>query len=305
MADRGGIPQFEWGAIGRISPSLTGEPRPFFSVRLKHLGHLALKVPSTYYGDALTWDQLASLGMPWGDNTTLLYEAPLPGWSYRFDIGLKRFTVTDTEGQATVYNNIKTISDLGISWDIISSHQFVLFFDAHFENDAFLIGWYLKKGYPIPPEWDIIPEILCDIYGYCWSDVEDYLQPGDYAVHFGRLLERQQETVDIEVPTSLSECERRNLLVNTTVDLSRATGGFQPNLKLSPEEKHMAKKSKDRAAELIPVGILLMIALFASISNASKPAFEPWMLWELWRWLGCGTVVVPRDRTFDLSPWWG
>jgi hypothetical protein len=59
-----------------------------------------------------------------------------------------------------------------------------------------------------------------------------------------------------------------------------------------------------RQGILLFFGDVLLIQTFASINNMSKPMIEPWLLWDLWRWLGRSNIVITRERAFDLSPWW-
>lgn len=310
---REGIPQFGW--MGFKGLNTAKPPLPYFSVRMKHLGHLGLKIPAEFIGGSMTWDELGSIILRWGTNETLLYTVPQPGWTYKWDIGLGRFIVTDSNGNATIHEHIKTISDLGISWDILESPQFSIHLTANFENTAFLIGWRYKKGYPPNPDDPYYPDdpdnpvSSPEYYGITaliqWSEVDKYLNSVLHIV-YGRLIEssindggNQDASVTIDLTGYFRDilfAEAGNLTAssNYPLDLYKASEAMTGN-----------KEFLMRYVEMAFIGDLLMIHLFASISNGSKPVFEPWMLWELWRWLGQGTVVISRDRTFDLSPWWG
>ena len=96
----------------------------------------------------------------------------------------------------------------------------------------------------------------------------------------------------------------REVLLAEIRDLS-ADCNFPANYFEGKNAAVAAKQIVEKQANIESVGEWLMVAAFASIVNASKPVFEPWMLWHLWQWLGQGTVIIKRDRIFDLSPRWG
>lgn len=301
---REGIPQFNWAGLSGMKQAQP--PVPYISVRLKHLGHLGLKIPSTYIGGSMTWDELSSLILPWGNNETALYIEPEPGWTYTYDLGLHRFTVTDNSGQRVVYENIRTLSDLAISWSIFESPQFSIVINAYFENTAFLIGWRYKPGFPQDPNYPAEPveDRRADYLGYAWAHIEEYLL-SVFHLSCGRLLswENGEGVQDGEVTLELTGYFR-SVLLAAIRDLS-ASGNYPSNLTKNPKLYTGVKELVERQAQSYILGQLLMIHLFASISSASKPVFEPWMLWHIFQWLGRGTVTTTRDRTFDLSPWWG
>ena len=307
---RDGVFQLNCIGMGGNNHSMGRCPRPYNPVRLMHLGHLALKVPSIFYGGSMTWDELGSLKIPWGDEETVIYETVQTGWTYVYDIGLKRFTVTDNTGTATVHNGIETISELCISWDILESPQFSIALTAKFENDAFLIGWKYRKD-RIPPGEEVpsgfvFPDKAADEYTYFFSYVDQYLSKSGVSSKHYRLLDVSplDGVLDgVMVSVDVSGYAREILLAKIQ-DLS-ADCNFPENYFEGKNAAVAAKQIVEKQAIIESVGEWLMVAAFASIMNASKPVFEPWMLWHLWQWLGHGTVIIKRDRIFDLSPRWG
>lgn len=301
---REGVLQIGFGGLAGNNPSLRRPPRPFFSVKLKHLGHLGLKIPALYTGGTMTWDDFGALGVQWGNNTQILYTKPLPGWTYRWEYGERIFYVTDDQGTVTVANNIKTLSDLGITWDIFESPQFTIHLTAKFENDAFLIGWHKKKNDPEYPDPD--GDRYVTLIDYAWAQGDKGLNNTMHPCHYSQLISINTEVSiyeDTLVGLDITGLIREIILAKI-IDLS-VTGEFPIGLLLSDKGMTGAKKSLTREGYSFVVGQLLMIHVFASISNASKPVFEPWMLWKIFQWVGKGNIVITRDRTFDLSPWWG
>lgn len=297
---RNGTPQIDWIGMGR-NDSLGRPPLPYFSVRLMHMGHIG-KMFVDYYGGTMMWDELGSLRIPWGYNETIKYNGVQPGWTYWWEIGTWDFIVTDDLGNVTT-EKIKTLSDLGITWDILESHQFSIHITGKFENDAFLIAWKYKHGYDDPDDPDGTDNRLSEMLPYLWGQFEKYLNDL-YTLHLGRLLNTdrtvgENQLVSIDITTQI-----RSAIFAKVTDL-RASGEF-PNDLVGVEESMSCEIVKRiREAESYMVGSLLMIRLFASISDNSDPVFEPWMLWQIWQWFGRSSVVVSRDRVFDLSPWWG
>ncbi len=305
--ERGGYIQDGVSLMGRFS-NLACSNRPYFSVRFKVLGHLGLKIPAEYFGGSMTWDELGSAGVPWGTSETIIYDTLEEGWTYVFNPGRKTFTVTDNLGNITVHSNVKTISELGIVWDILESPQFKLVFDASFENNAFLPAWkYITQHIPPGEEDPLVPEKRAMIMEYCWSVVDSYLNTGEAYYETGRFIlpkEKEQITDSINATIDGFALTRTILLASETTELS-AYGSYPSNFYKGKESLVSLPDTTTKSAHFVDAGSFLMIASFATIMNATRPVLEPWMLWKMWQWVGASSVVVTRERVFDLSPWWG
>jgi hypothetical protein len=298
MADRGGW--IQPGVEGLQSYRHLGRaPLPFLSVKLKHLGHIG-KQFADYYGDEVTWDQLGSLQIPWGNSTTIKYAALQPGWTYWWEIGTWDFTVTDELGNATV-EKVKTLSDLGITWEIFESHQFSIHISGKFENDAFLIAWRYRRG--TDGDW-YEPPVQGHMMPYLWGEFEKYLLEYIHIEHRRLVPASHAEATDVQYIDADVTGLIRSLVFAYVAKLS-ATGDFPAELLAKDINTVAAKVLENKKAESYIMGQLLMIQTFASINHMSKPVYEPWMLWYLWQWMGKSSVVVSRERVFDLSPWWG
>jgi hypothetical protein len=299
MLTRGGEIQMSWPGMGQ-NEKFRDPPVPFVSVKLLHLGHLGLDFKD-YYGGKITWDELGSLNLEWGENEVIQYNGVQPGWTYWWEIGIWEFTVTDELGNKTV-TKAETISDLGITWDILESPQFSIHLSGKFENDSFLLAWKYKPGYEPPDPSHPRPEGF--IAEYLWGEFDKYLNNEMHA-HYQMLIDKVITTgnPDTIVDMDLSDCVKTMILAKTTS--LAATGNFPLDLIKMDLQSLGEKEYREAGTEMHTVGNLLMIHIFASIMNGSKSAFEPWMLWKMWQWFGSSGVVVNRDRIFDLSPWWG
>ena len=312
MSDRIGLPQLGiMGFASVASKSLLRPPNPFFSVRLKILGHLGIKIPADYYGDTLTWGELGGIKSKWGNNETIIYDGVKPGWTYSWDVGTKIFTVTDNLGNVTK-KTVTIFSDLGITWDILASHQFSIHLTAKYENDAFLIGWFYAKGSDQdtdnPYKYTRVGYVES---AYIWSFVDRYLNQIYHAV-YKRLLNMDMSELLQSIPVNERIVDintnftdyTRSIINASIIDLD-GTGNYPNNFSVEELNGTGVREVIEKQAESVVLGTMLMIRIFASINNMSKQVYEPWMLWELWKWLGSGRVIISRDRVFDLSPWWG
>lgn len=311
---RGAIPQREWGSgLGTVTSSMSRAPKPFFSVKLKNLGQLDLKIPATYYGDELTWGILGGLNIKWGNETTLLYDGLQPGWSYVWNLGRKTFTVTDDKGTAVVHQNVVTMSDLGITCDILESHNFQIYIDASFDNDAFLICWIYKKGYPPDPDnpydpddpddpTNQTPTVTSIIQMFSWGEADKYLN-SIMKIAFGRLIGISKKVVDQTIVITSDESTIQRQILSAKVFNLSGTGFYPQNLLQGDQSISLTRKTLIRQAEMWILGNALMITSLASLNQISAPYVAPWLLWDLWRWIGRSNVVVTKDRCFDLIPW--
>jgi hypothetical protein len=269
-------------------------PIPYMSVKLMNLGDVG-RTFVDYYGDTITWDQFASLKLTWGDNTVIKYNGVQPGWTYWWEIGLWEFIVTDNLGNKTV-ETVSTLSDLGITWDILESSQFSMHISARFVREAFLKAWRYKRR--------ILP---CNLWptDYLWGEFDKYLNDDEYDSHFERLRDSPRELgFFIEPGGMLGELREQTLMPIRDYNLD-STGNFPTDMWDLNYVKTTSKATPPRIVDQYEIGTMLMIYMFASIMNASKPVFEPWMLWKMWQWFVPPDNSIVRDRVFDLSPWWG
>lgn len=268
--------------------SLAGRPQPLYPIRLLPLH----SIPYAYWGGVLIWAVMEALGIIWGDNLTLKYETLTPGWIYEWDLKTTTFTVTTAEGEATSYP-ADTLSDLGIAWVIVESSQFYIYPLGRNVNGAFLVGTRIdsvKQGEYKP----------CDCMNI------DYLRGIQHAV-FDFLSGHSQIAGDVNLEGMGKGIERiASILFAKTNEIN-----FMNHYPINLYPGTVALASK--RLEIKHMGYTkamsyLMIRLFAARLLSplhSKIVYEPWMLWEIFKWVFVRPAAGKRDRIFDLSPWWG
>lgn len=82
-------------------------------------------------------------------------------------------------------------------------------------------------------------------------------------------------------------------------------GLFNHNLLLAKRSTNATPHKVSRNAVLSTFGKYLMIqTISASLLIADKHCYEPWMLWQMFKWLGQSSSIEIEDTIFDLSPMW-
>jgi hypothetical protein len=260
----------------------------FFPLGAKTTYHYQVK------GSELTWDLIQILGIPWGDNSVIKYDQCTSGWKYEWDLNIGTFTVTDVSGKVEVRQNITTLSDAAICWDIFYSDQFSIQKTITLESDDHaLIAGRIDSKRPT------------ECASFSWGT--DYLLGVQHAIVdflVGYAVENPESMPESTV-FSGSGLELYNLLLAYVGNL-QVSEDYPLNLYPGGTSTTGRRESIERAGYLQTCSFL-MIFCFASqlLSSSSKIVYEPWMLWEIFKWLYQRPNVVQRNTIFDLSPWWG
>lgn len=315
--DRGGFifDILAGGKIGNVSASIQRPPPLTTKTRMKALGILGMVFDVIFYGDEITWDQLRAVWLWWGKATLVRFTVPQPGWEYKYDLVGGVFTVTNDIGQIQYRVRTEDISKFGISWDILRSHQFFIHYTAEFDDDAFLIAWKKQRGHnydehghelPTPYDKDFSNLIFEKTYNAFYCD--QYYSSDAYHHQRGFFVDvpAVNETFDNKLAQALISAVPEVSILRSLIP-ARSIKGDYSDVTVIFEDRKIGRAKKLRETELERVlETLLMIHAFASLMNRGKPVYEPWMLWEIWKWVIRGREPVRiRDRAFDLSPNWG
>ncbi len=280
------------------SKSLGRAPAPYFSVRTMPFGAMDKSRDVRVYGDAATMTFMTSLSIPWGPATPSSVDVLVPGWSWVWDIHRAKLTVTDASGAVTV-RKASTWSELAVSMGVISSHQFIYYFDGEDAPDPFLIATR-----PIPRR-------TTGRDGITWGENEKYVL-GDFHVLFHRMTAWLTEDgiLGQEPPEFDAVEELWKAIVVATREIE-ATGYFPYEADLANiEYQTVAKPKKEaRKAMLERLGKWLFCAaltasLLGGTDNHGNPCYEPWMLFAMWKWLQGPRNPEHDDGMFELSPCW-
>lgn len=303
-AERGGwiADLLSGGGVGDASKSVGRCPRKIDIVRMKALAHLGVNFHTEFYGDTMRWDDLASVGLYSGVNTmAVTYPRLEPGWAYEYDAVGGVFTVTDQSGNVT-RKRIGNLSEMGIVAEILVSHQFRVYYSARFINDAFLVAWIKRRNQGIDGG---LKDDTVRQQGYILSYVDQFFSE-TMPWRCGRmgiaafLQPEPENNIEQDLQDPADEPE----VLCSKSPARAATGDYSDMAIKGPGEK-TGRIDKNRNAIVdVAMGEMVMVAAFASLTHMSKPVYEPWMLWELWKWLGSGELVELVEKIFDLSPRW-
>jgi len=276
-------------------------------------------VPYAFRGDQLTWSVIEFLGIVWGDQETLLYESLQPGWKYEWNLNTQAFTVTDEMGQQTIHSNITTLTGLGSSWEIFTSAQFWIYFDPNNGpvKEVFLIGKRLDLNHQAEtmPFAFIAIDYLLGVQHAVFdflsganpsADSDDPDDPGSDPGSENPDNDNSSGDTDVLLVTLFGVATYPDILLAYTNEIN-FINHYPPNLYPGEAGKATERQRIQHQGYAQTISYL-MIHLFASRLLSpidSKIVYEPWMLWEMFKWFYVRPNAGTRDKIFDLSPWWG
>lgn len=120
-----------------------------FSNNIKVVSHsfIMYKMSSPIYGDEVSlrfWKTLHIDIGAYSDATA--YWQKTPGYKYIYTLDTKKFTVVDPNGNIEFERaNIDSMGDMGISFEIYKSHQFIIKFDTSKDKFPFYIPTKLER----------------------------------------------------------------------------------------------------------------------------------------------------------------
>jgi len=295
-------------AFGRVSSSLSGRSEALNPLRLFLLDKTSTIVAQS---QTLFWDTFEALGVAWGDSTTLRYAEPETGWTYVWNVSTGVFVVTDAVGVATAYTDVTTISGLGVSWAVLESAQFSLMINAVSTTDTTTV-----LAFPRGLKANRSRAGAKQAYDHNSSA---YLAIGTQHAIFNRLsysgysgnsdYTADDGTVEITTNTAfLGDILVFSILLSEAGGLLQATVPRSHYLQGGGSSHEGTRTRADKASLMVSSYSYLMIALFAQSklsAGESRIVYEPWMLYEIFRWYFNVTRITTVDRRiFDLSPRW-
>lgn len=285
------------------NPSLARAPHPFYKVRIKPLGQLGFDADQVKHGNELTCDDLDALRIPWGYTIPEEYTELHEGWSYVWDLGAEALIITNESHITTVHPGIKTVRDLAITFDVFESSQFAIKRSASAEFDVFLVAAKVMQQKGSRQEV------------YRWGEPDQYLG-GPYHIYFGRMIGWLSELESIadggdqliiidQGELYDGEYQPRSILLAAIRELVQS-GRYPINILPGQQGQAGQRQFINHQGLMAEAGQLVLIYLFAGkLLQGSAPVFEPWMLYQIFQWFVHGRNISSKNRTFDLSPWWG
>lgn len=293
------------------SISLKNTPSPYFSIRLKPLESIGVNGNKIIYGDEATPDFLDTLNIVWGNAVPVVVDQLQAGYKYIYNVGHGKLYIYNAAGQLIVTRPIISWSDFKLAASVLESRQFQFFFDAsyHDVNSVFIPATrQFKNSHCESPEmlWGEFDNYLQSVYHfsiirlYTWLVSAKELNGGKGEGGENDVME------NLEVQEFKYEgiTELRDFIVALVKDLSQDSH-FIFNLAPKADEVKSLKQWIDRGGLTTTLGRYLMIyALTCSLMMGNKPCYEPWMIWQMFKWLQKVSIIELDDKIFDLSPRW-
>lgn len=321
-----------------MSKSLGGATGP---IAIRMQSAFFLSGSGVVYGDEASNDLWTSLGIAWGNMSGATLHLQ-DGYLYIWEVRTKNFTIKDAGRTTVAARVVDSIADMRIDYDIAMSHQFMIVLGEGDDGDerypivareekasgaALAIqdtgismagSSLLRTGYPI---FDLM---LADTqraraarrkFSYRGGSDINTLYAGEWFIDKNVLPEERWKLVTMWVnDTGLREPMHiyftaklyELLLLRAKIGKLSQDGSYDLSFCKSAESFYVKKQLSHKKALLADAGKYLMVYAIA-LNNlvGSKPVFEPWMLWETWRWLGASSSGSGlSERIFDLSPWW-
>lgn len=275
------------------SASLARPPETFFSTKLKPLGSIGQDETVIVYGDEATPDFTDSIDVVFGDAEPAAWDSLQTGYSYIWNVGNKNLVIKNADGVIVTARKITAWSDLCISAEVLESHQFTYIIDGSYTPNAFLLAtrqMSMRKSSVMAVCWGEFEKTLTTIFHVVYTRVEGWLK-------------EEAGTMEYE---NMGAIARLQSFIKATIgDLSQSAL-FPQNLYLA--SKNLAGKpiKVNKSVLIASIGKYLMVyTISATLLLGDKDCYEPWMLWEMFKWLQKSRYVEVEETIFDLSPNWG
>ena len=303
---------------------------------------LSHELSPMYYGDTVTIGFYRFLGLEIGDLSSPTWSLT-PGYKYIYSISKRIFSVYDDVGNLLLSkNNIKSVGDMGISFEIYKSHQFILAIDFSSSKYPFyipVVANILRWGsYNVNESEGILNYYHGDTSRpYSISDVDNpslrqHYVDGYVKITSGRSRLRNDfygigDIVDYEYLTKSDIYFINKILdplvicnidfIDRTIMHDWKKESLPPPIDdqpspYDPENYHWLGTIID-ISYLLPCWSIslypdLMPIKMSGETINNRPVYEPWMIWQI-------MFITSRNITdevgdheviaFDLSPNWG
>ena len=276
--------------------SITRRGRDVVSVKITGYGNIGTNFDVRYYGDKISWDVLKITSLIFGSSTVIKYSKPIAGYVYRYDIANGVFQVIDNTSK--IIENVKTdeISKFGISFDIFSSKQFYLYYGV-VDGSSRMHKFAQAQKNRVAEKKNDFDKSYVDEYGYGRIDVHNIFSVMIVEYVFWENLSNQLFEVIEEARNPVILRSNAHLKDDIIGDYSIFANSVLDNCVYG-------KMVKLRKSDVYRYYELLLSLVWMTITNRGNHVYEPWMLWEMWKWIGMKTPEPGKYRIFDISPNW-
>lgn len=278
--------------LGMASKSLGRPPKPYFSSLIKPLNSLGIDKTVIVYGDEATVEFMDYLYIKWGNTIPNVVDTLKQGYQYIWNVGKKTLTIIDASGNIETQRIINAWCDLAIESYILESHQFCYVLDANL----------LPEAFPIARRY--IKTTTAQKQGYVWGITDEYLDPnidGNSQLYF--FCKNDNKKVGQVYMYFEKVKELQDILYGLIRNLSQTANYI--NLFVKEKDGHGKKIIVVKKAIMhLSIKYQMIYAVSNSILNADKHCYEPWMLWEMFKWISNSSFIEVEEKIFDLSPMW-
>lgn len=263
-----------------------------------------------YYGNELTWEQLAMAKLQWGTETKIRFSSLKDGWSYVYKCRDGIFVVTDDSDSVQFQIKTNFISKFGITWEILTSKQFYILYANPPVDGVFLEGWRWQRHLgptPTPtPDYDnpdIQMPMFVDVLAM-WGD-KYYLDSIEKTRNWLWSVPEVDVLLENKISQELLPANDLPTFLRANTPAREHCGDYSAFM-LNKEDTIDGLANKHRNANIAIEQYLtwLLSVLSISLYNRGNPVYEPWLLWWLWQWLGEATPINTIDKIFDIMPNW-
>jgi len=282
------------------SVSIKRPPAPFISTQMIPFGSIGLNEERQVCGDEATCGFTDSLRVIWGDTEPNSWDNLQDGWQWKWYLCDSHLEIINSFLGKKYVRQVDTWSDLLVSIEVLESHQFIYVLDAGDEPIPFLIA-----SRPYGLFLSFLPEFIWGLNGSSDGGGDyHYIQKG----HTFWLIDSESGALPV-ITFTLHEKDQSPLFAHVTREL-QAVGIYPLSLADGMSELAAYYERSDRRGNVSTLGMYLFWAcaassLFLNDDYASGPCYEPWMLWQMWKWLQKYRFEELSGKIFDISPNWG
>ena len=279
------------------------------NIRLLTPEYIMSSIKPVNYGDMVNLKFWKLIGLPFGHST----DTPLHkqvGYIYRLYAVSRVFKVINNLGvEILEKQNIQSMADMHIDFDIYKSHQFEIIIDGEIGGG--------KSTFLIPAK-DSHTKLKCEYYltsaisGLTY-DIEDNPDFTPFSIYckWNKLWAEYASFIGSTYKTQDMIALPEILIYDYNNIANFITDSYKD---FTADEDTIVYKGK--AIEYLPLGILLTASLFPSLFtpemagelNKTRPLYEPWLIWKVLEFIyNHRTEDIDNEYPFpilDLSPNW-
>lgn len=284
--------------ICKSSNSLKVPTAPYFSVFMKPIAPYSRTGGFSWFGDTITVDEMASLGLIWGSTTPAVYDTLISGWKWDFYPRRRQLIITDSSGRITT-RTVNAWSELCVNIEVLMSPQFEYHISASDVQPYIIVTQYYK-----------LIDCLIEFIAYSLSiDNDDDDNDTEYHWVGKWMYHVYPQFKDIIKTIPIADCEKLDVFtLYSIITVSLVTNGKYPLLVTKGYDNVIGNLlEQGKNCMIYNTFLMTFVSMFSNsfMRGSGRHCYEPWMLWQMWKWIN-DKILRNFDRLiFDISPNWG